>query len=142
MLKTPLLAGAVLACAATSAWAQQNAPCAMHRVARPIAFLVRTLAPVVDFIRLIVRTAFKVIGVETDPDAHMLAPTEQIKGAIDLHHSEGGVDKASILFVPVAAAQISFRLELSISCLFNITLFVTTISALFMRSATSFVAVL
>ncbi|MEM7058109.1 MAG: HlyC/CorC family transporter [Pseudomonadota bacterium] len=63
------------------------------RVARPIAFLVRTLAPIVDFIRLIVRTAFGVLGVQADPNAHMLAPSEQIKGAIDLHHSEGGVDK-------------------------------------------------
>jgi len=47
----------------------------------------------VDFIRLIVRTAFGIIGIEADPNAHMLAPSEQIKGAIDLHHSEGGVDK-------------------------------------------------
>ena len=63
------------------------------RVARPIGFLVRALAPVVDFIRLIVRVAFGVLGIKADPDAHVMAPTEQIKGAIDLHHSEGGVDK-------------------------------------------------
>ena len=62
-------------------------------VARPISILVRTLAPVVDFIRMIVRVAFGVLGIQADPNAHLLAPTEQIKGAIDLHHSEGGVDK-------------------------------------------------
>jgi Mg2+/Co2+ transporter CorB len=62
-------------------------------VSAPIAFLVRTFAPVVSFIRMIVRMAFGVIGIEADPDAHMLAPDEQIRGTIDLHHSEGGVDK-------------------------------------------------
>lgn len=63
------------------------------RVARPISFLVRALSPVVNFVRLIVRLFFSVLGIETDPNAHVLAPDEQIKGAIDLHHSEGGVDK-------------------------------------------------
>ncbi|MEO1491985.1 MAG: HlyC/CorC family transporter [Pseudomonadota bacterium] len=62
-------------------------------VAPPIGFLVKTLAPVVGFIRLIVRLAFGLIGIKADPDAHMLAPDEQIRGTIDLHHSEGGVDK-------------------------------------------------
>ncbi|MEM6661895.1 MAG: HlyC/CorC family transporter [Pseudomonadota bacterium] len=62
-------------------------------VAPVIRILVRTLAPVVGTIRSIVRGSFSVIGVNTDPDAHMLAPHEQIRGAIDLHHSEGGVDK-------------------------------------------------
>ena len=63
------------------------------RVAPVIQILVRVLAPVVDFIRMFVRVAFRVIGVDADPNAHLLAPYEQIKGTIDLHHSEGGVDK-------------------------------------------------
>ena len=37
-------------------------------------------------IRAIVRAAFRLIGVDADPDAHMLAPHEQIRGTIDLHH--------------------------------------------------------
>ena len=67
---------------------------AAARVARPIQFIVRVLAPVVGFIRLIVRLAFGVIGVRADPNAHMLAPSEQIRGTIVMHHHEGGVDKA------------------------------------------------
>ncbi|MBY8975395.1 HlyC/CorC family transporter [Rhodobacteraceae bacterium NNCM2] len=63
------------------------------RVATPIRFLVRLLSPIVSAIRWFVRMAFNVIGVETDPSAHFLAPAEQIRGTIDLHHSEGGVDK-------------------------------------------------
>lgn len=63
------------------------------RVAPVISVLVRTLSPVVNFIRMIVRGAFRIIGIDADPNAHMLAPHEQIRGAIDLHHSEGAVDK-------------------------------------------------
>lgn len=67
---------------------------AATRVAPVIRLVVRVLAPIVGSIRLIVRLAFNLIGVPTDPDAHMLAPAEQIRGTIDMHHSEGGVDKA------------------------------------------------
>ena len=63
------------------------------RVAPVIQVLVTAFAPVVNFIRLIVRGAFQLIGVDADPHAMMLAPREQIRGTIDLHHSEGGVDK-------------------------------------------------
>ena len=67
---------------------------AATRVAPLIRVVVRVFAPVVGFIRLIVRVAFGVIGVRADPNAHMLAPAEQIRGTIALHHHEGGVDKA------------------------------------------------
>ena len=63
------------------------------RVARPIQVLVRVLSPIVNAIRAFVRFGFGLLGVQADPNAHFLAPDEQIKGAIDLHHSEGGVDK-------------------------------------------------
>ena len=62
------------------------------RVAPPIRIVVRVLSPVVGAIRVIVRNGFALIGLRMDPDAHVLAH-EQIKGTIDLHHSEGGVDK-------------------------------------------------
>jgi Mg2+/Co2+ transporter CorB len=64
-------------------------------VAPAIRFLVRTFAPVVATIRLLVRVAFSVIGVKVDPDAHMMAPLERIRGTIALTHVEGGVDKTS-----------------------------------------------
>jgi Mg2+/Co2+ transporter CorB len=63
-------------------------------VAAPIRIVVRLLAPVVGFIRLIVRLALGMIGINADPDAHILAPADVIRGTIDLHHQEGGVDKA------------------------------------------------
>ncbi|MGF1501740.1 MAG: HlyC/CorC family transporter [Paracoccaceae bacterium] len=63
------------------------------RVAPAIQVLVRATAPVVGGIRALVRAAFSLLGVKTDPDAHFLAPHEQIRGAIALHHSEGSVEK-------------------------------------------------
>ena len=64
------------------------------RVAPVIQVLVRLFYPVVAGVRLLVRLALLLVGVKTDPDAHVLAPVEQIKGTIALHASEGGVDKA------------------------------------------------
>lgn len=63
------------------------------RVAPIIQVLVRVLAPIVSAIRVFVRVALRALGVDADPNAHMLAPDDQIRGTIDLHHSEGGVDK-------------------------------------------------
>ncbi|MEM9371961.1 MAG: CNNM domain-containing protein, partial [Pseudomonadota bacterium] len=83
----------VFAEVAPKTYAITNPEKAAVRVAGPIRLLVRSLAPVVDAVRWFVRMAFKIIGVETDPSAHFLAPDEQIRGTIDLHHSEGGVDK-------------------------------------------------
>jgi Mg2+/Co2+ transporter CorB len=61
------------------------------RVAPIIKVVVRLFAPVVATISWIVRRAFRMIGVVIDPDAHVLAPHEEIRGAITLHHREGGV---------------------------------------------------
>ena len=62
-------------------------------VARPIAVIVRVFAPVIAAISLLVRLLLRAFGVRADPGAHVLA-LEEIKGAIDLHHSEGAVEKA------------------------------------------------
>ena len=74
-------------------YAITNPETAAVRVAPIIRVLVRVLSPIVRTIQAIVRGALGLLGVSTDPDAHVMAPDEQIKGAIDLHHSEGGVDK-------------------------------------------------
>ena len=64
-------------------------------VAPAIQVVVRLFAPVVSAVRLLVQGGFSVMGIKTDPHAHFLAPLEQIKGTIALHHSEGGVDKVA-----------------------------------------------
>ncbi len=63
------------------------------RVAPIIQVVVRVFAPVVGAITWIVRGAFRIFGINIDPDAHVLAPHDEIRGAIALHHSEGGVER-------------------------------------------------
>lgn len=63
------------------------------RVARPIALVVRVLAPMVAFVRVLARGALRVFGVVADPDARIMGAHEEIRAAVDLHHSEGAVEK-------------------------------------------------
>ncbi|MEX0969499.1 MAG: HlyC/CorC family transporter [Paracoccaceae bacterium] len=73
-------------------YAITNAELAATRVAAPVSVVVRVLAPIVSAVRVLVRLLLRLIGVRTDPNAHVLAH-EEIAGAIALHHSEGGVEK-------------------------------------------------
>ena len=63
------------------------------RVAPAISVVVRIFAPLVGAIMALVRLGFRMIGLQVDPDAHVLAPHEEIRGAISLHHHEGGVER-------------------------------------------------
>ena len=65
---------------------------AAARAAAPISVAVRVFAPVVRAISAFVRLFLRLFGVRTDPDAKVLAH-EEIREAIDLHHSEGAVAK-------------------------------------------------
>ena len=58
-------------------------------VARPIGFLVPLLSSIVKIIQFLVRLTLKVFGLESAADAS--SAHEEIRGAIDLHHQEGGV---------------------------------------------------
>jgi Mg2+/Co2+ transporter CorB len=75
-------------------YAITNATPTAARVSLPISIMVRVMAPVVSAVRLLVRLILRIFGVETDPKANVLAFQEEIAGAIALHHSEGGVEKA------------------------------------------------
>jgi len=66
---------------------------ASERVAPLIAILVRAVSPLVGAVIFVVRGAFRLIGIQVAADAHALAPYDQLRGTIDLQHSEGGVDK-------------------------------------------------
>jgi len=76
---------------APKTYAITNPDQASVRVAPAIAILVRVAAPVVSTISWFVQGAFRLLGVKVDPDAHALAPYDQIRGTIALHHSEGGM---------------------------------------------------
>ncbi len=61
--------------------------------ARPISIIVFIFAPVVSFVRLLVRAVLRVFGVQTDPDNNILAVREEITGALQMGQEEGLVEK-------------------------------------------------
>ena len=61
-------------------------------VGKPISWLVKAVSWIVLIIQAIVNTTLRLVGAGA-PDASFTAE-EEIRGAIDFHHSEGGVDEA------------------------------------------------
>lgn len=74
-------------------YAITNPEAAASRVSRVLTPIVFFLSPVVRVIRVLVRGILRLVGVETDPEASVLAAHQEIADAISLHHSEGMVDK-------------------------------------------------
>lgn len=61
-------------------------------VAPVLRVVVLALAPVTGAVQYIVRRTLRFIGANIDDTAQVLSPHEELRGAIDLHHKEGGVD--------------------------------------------------
>ncbi|MEL6959331.1 MAG: HlyC/CorC family transporter [Pseudomonadota bacterium] len=59
----------------------------------PISIVVTVFAPIVSFVRVLVRGVLRAVGVQTDPDSNILAVREEIAGALQMGHSEGVVEK-------------------------------------------------
>ncbi|WP_417269842.1 HlyC/CorC family transporter [Celeribacter sp.] len=94
-LATLIMTGLVLVFAEVlpKTYAITNPELAASRVARPIALVVAVFSPVVAFVRALVRGLLGLLGVETDPEADILAVKDEIAGAIALGHVEGTVEK-------------------------------------------------
>lgn len=60
-------------------------------VARPVAFIVMVFAPIVAAVQVVVNGVLRLFGVNADDSLWTAA--EEIRGAVDLHHQEGGVAK-------------------------------------------------
>ena len=74
-------------------YAITNAEAAAVRVARPISIIVRVFAPIVSVVRLLARAALRLFGVDADPNARIMGAHDEIRAAVDMHHSEGAVEK-------------------------------------------------
>ena len=71
-----------------------NAPDRMALLAaRPMAFVVRALGPVLTAIEWLVRRILKLLGISVDEDQPILPAHEEIRGTVDLLHREGSVEK-------------------------------------------------
>ena len=62
-------------------------------VARPMQWVVRLLAPVLMAIEVLVRWILRIFGIRVGEDQSMLSPHEELRGAVDLLHREGSVEK-------------------------------------------------
>ena len=63
------------------------------RVARPMRLTVRVLGPLLALVEAVVRVLMRVVGVKIGANQPLLSPTERLRGAVDLLHSEGKVEK-------------------------------------------------
>jgi Mg2+/Co2+ transporter CorB len=71
-----------------------NAPDRMAlAAARPMAWVVRVLGPVLTAIEWLVRQLLRLLGVRIGEEQSILAPHEEIRGTVDLLHREGSVEK-------------------------------------------------
>ena len=62
-------------------------------VARPMQWIVQGLAPILMAIEFLVRVLLRLVGVNIDENQPILSPHEELRGAVDLLHREGGVEK-------------------------------------------------
>ena len=62
-------------------------------VAPIMRIVVTVFAPVTRIVQLLVRGMLRLFGLDISRDSALFSPQEELRGAIDLHHSEGRVDK-------------------------------------------------
>src|SRR5438105_2450199 len=62
-------------------------------VARPVDWTVRVLTPVLLAIEWLVKRVLRLFGMTVGMSESILTPHEQLRGAVDLLHREGGVEK-------------------------------------------------
>jgi Mg2+/Co2+ transporter CorB len=63
-------------------------------VAPLVMLVVKLLSPFVQAVRQIVRATLHVFGIDISEAQNVLSPSEEIRGYVDLHASEGGIVKA------------------------------------------------
>ncbi|MFC2952121.1 HlyC/CorC family transporter [Marinicaulis aureus] len=64
-------------------------------VAPVMRWVVYILAPVTWLVQMFVRGVFHIFGLDISKDSAVFSAEEELRGAIDLHHYEGRVDKES-----------------------------------------------
>ncbi len=62
-------------------------------VARPMKLIVMVLRPVLTVIEIIIRCLLKLLRIPVGANQPILSPTERLRGAVELIHHEGGVEK-------------------------------------------------
>ena len=61
----------------------------------PTAMMVRALSPFLFTVQWLVRRVLRVVGIRIDMETDVLAAHEEIRGAVEYHHSEGAVESGA-----------------------------------------------
>jgi Mg2+/Co2+ transporter CorB len=62
-------------------------------VARPMSVIVRIFAPITAIVQFVVRRTLRAFGLDVSAQQQVLSAHDELKGAIDLHHEEGQMEK-------------------------------------------------
>jgi Mg2+/Co2+ transporter CorB len=62
-------------------------------VARPMRLMIRVLGPLLTLVEAVVRVLMRALGIKVGAKQPILSPIERLRGAVDLLHSEGKVEK-------------------------------------------------
>src|ERR1700687_5976405 len=62
-------------------------------VARPMKLMVYLLGPLLTIVEAVVRLLMMMLGIKIGANQPILSPTERLRGAVDLLHHEGKVEK-------------------------------------------------
>ena len=81
------------------------------RVAGLMRGVVFVFAPLTRIVQLIVRGSLRVVGIDVSGNPSSFSSADEIRGAIELHHSEGRVDKEARDLIRGALALDEIRLE-------------------------------
>src|SRR6201987_1805411 len=63
------------------------------RVARPMRLTIALIGPLLTVVEVVVRVLMRALGVKVGANQPILSPIERLRGAVDLLHSEGKVEK-------------------------------------------------
>jgi Mg2+/Co2+ transporter CorB len=74
-------------------------------------WIVFVFAPITRVVQMIVRAALRVVGLDVTRDSPVLSVSDELRGAIDLHHDEGRVDKGARDLIRGALDLDEIRLE-------------------------------
>jgi Mg2+/Co2+ transporter CorB len=74
-------------------WAISNPERFALAVSPLVRFVVAVFGPIVIGVEWIVRNILRLVGVNVDDDKSILSPHEELRGAVDLQHIEGGLEK-------------------------------------------------
>ncbi|MEJ8475839.1 HlyC/CorC family transporter [Roseibium algae] len=95
-LATLVMTGLVLIFAEVlpKTWAISNPERFALAVSPIVRVLVAVFAPVVIGVEMIVRLMLRMVGINVNDDTSILSAHEELRGAVDLQHKEGGLVKA------------------------------------------------